>query len=193
MWKLPKYTFTLIATMCVIGMAQTYYVRMDEVAFEAAALGQVPFATNLQWLCDCIARLGVGLLAFLLYDKLNGYFFMLFYAILAFLGAIFLFLVIVAQVDGGFFAIAPAALWGLALGGYWVSVPQVLIDDAGPKHYGLVYGYALLFMLFGIFGLELLIYFIEWGTGAAVTFLILAILALVMTILAWMNDKSEKK
>lgn len=142
---------------------------------------------------DSIARLAIGLIAFLVYEKLNGYFFMLLYAITAFLGTVFIFVIIVFEMDGGFYAIAPAVLMGLSLGGYYVSVPQVLVVDAGPKHFGLVYGYALLFRLFGILFLEILIYFIGMETWAAVTFLLFGIIALVMNILAQLDDRSEKK
>ena len=89
--------------------------------------------------------------------KVNGYVFLIIYACCSLIGNIGVFVVIALDFDGGFWLLIPAANVGLAVGGYWVAVGQILIDDAGDKHYGMVWGMSLLFNFLGMFFFDLLL------------------------------------
>ena len=193
MFKMPKYIFLLIATMLVVGTCYSYSEQMVRLAFEAGAIGSIDFAGDMFWLFDALARFGGGCLAYFVYEKVNGYFFMMIYAITNIIGCLFIFIIIVVDLDGAFFTVIPAVVMGLAVGGFWVTVPQVLIDDAGDKNYGMIWGFAILFNFIGIFGFDTLIYFIDLQFLASLLFVLFAITAFVMTILAWKDDEKTGK
>lgn len=109
----------------------------------------------------------------------------------ALIGNLALFGIIVLDIDGMFITLVPALLIGVGVGGFWVLVAEILIDDAGLDEYGQIWGLSILFNFIGIFLFDLVIYFIDIGVGAGLMFVLLGIVGLVCTILAHQDDKKK--
>ena len=189
MFRMPKYWLLLISTLCVVGAAYSYQEQQVRLAFEGESIGSIARTDNLFWIFDAIGRYVGGILAYALVLKVNGYVFLIIYAACSLIGNIGVFVVIALDFDGGFWLLIPACNVGLAVGGYWVAVGQILIDDAGDKHYGMVWGMSLLFNFLGMFFFDLLIFLIELGVVAALLFVLLGIVAVLCAVFAYKDDK----
>lgn len=105
-----------------------------------------------------MGRFGGGFLGYLVYEHVNGYFFLVCGAISCIVGNIILFGILGLGLGNGFFTLAGAFFVGGGVGITWVSQCQILIDDAGETNYGAIWGGAILSGYFGIFLFDMLAY-----------------------------------
>lgn len=191
MLKMPKYICLLISTMCVVGAGYSYDEASVRLSAEAGAIGSIDLSGDIFWLCDALGRFGGGVIAYLVVKSVNGYMFLLIFSILALIGNIGVFCIVGLDVDGGFMVILAAAFIGLGVGGFWVLVAQIIIDDGGLDHYGMNWGLSILANYIGIFGFDLLVYTIDLKFGAALGFVIMGVIAVACTVVSWKNDQKK--
>jgi hypothetical protein len=93
--------------------------------------------------------------------------FLVLWAICSLIGNIGIFAIVALDMNGSFLPMIPAIFVGFGVGGCWVAVAQILIDDAGYKHYGKIWGVTILCNYIGIFVFSLLLYLlgITWVTS----------------------------
>lgn len=194
-----RYWCLLIGTFIVIGTGSSYYINADDVA---EAIGAPELADKVDyayWLSAAIAILGGGLIASIFNKVLNAW---LFAAIAAFTSMVGFGLVFLAESNDVFFYIS-AFLVGAGTGGWWVIVPQIIIDDAGPKSFETLWGLTLTVNAAGIFAFDRLFWWISEKTettesgacdGQACYLIpyvasgVLCLIAGVLAIVAWNND-----
>lgn len=143
----PKYLCLMLSTFLVVGACQTYNFNIFQICFSYNKAGEVDHIIDTFWIADMSARLGGGLLAYLLSSKINGY---LFAALGALIGAVGFGISLLGEPVGASFIFASCILVGVALGIWWVIVPQIVMDDAGPKNFGLNWGLAVFLNALGI-------------------------------------------
>lgn len=195
-----RYWCLLIGTFVVVGTGSTYYVEAGDVA---NALGKDELGDKVDyayWLSAGVAILGGGLLAALFNLVLNAW---LFAAIAAFSSMLGFALVFLSETNELFFY-ASAFFIGAGTGGWWVIVPQIILDDAGPKSFESLWGLTLTVNAAGIFVFDRFFWWIsekteptEPGscTGNAcylVPYILSGALCLIVGILAivgWNNDE----
>lgn len=148
-------------------------------------------ADHLYWFNDGLGRLGGGVLAYFLYDKINGYLFLLIFSIFSFIGHAVLFLILTLNVDGGFMFTQVSFWLSLGAGAYWVLTAQIIIDDGGIRNFGMNWGNAVFFNFLGIFFFQLLTFFINFKSAMGVVALLTGILVPVFAGLAWHFDKKD--
>ena len=138
----PKYLCLMLSTFIVVGVTQTYNFNIFEICFAYNKAGESDHIIDTFWLADMSARFGGGLLAYFLSSKINGY---LFAALGALIGAVGFGISLLGEPVGASFIFISCVLIGVCLGMWWVIVPQILMDDAGPKNFGLNWGLAVFF------------------------------------------------
>ena len=195
-----RYWCMLIGTFVVIGSGASYYVNAGDVstAIGNADLGEkVDFA---YWLSASIAILGGGLIAAIFNQLLNAW---LFAAIAAFSAMAGFGLVFLAETNDIFYY-ASAFFVGAGTGGWWIIVPQIILDDAGPKSYESLWGMVLTVNAFGIFCFDRFFWWISEKTeptepgacsGTACYLIpyiasgVLCLIAGILALVGWSNDE----
>lgn len=195
MMKMPKYWLLLCSTMFVIGAGYSYEEKQVKISNEAQALSGLTSIDNMFWLCDGLGRFVGGVLSYFMLrsNKTNQYVFAFAYSIFSLIGNIGIFAIIGMDFDGGFWTLIPAVFVGLAQGGFWVVVAQILIDDGGLNNYGQIWGMAILFNFIGIFLFDQIIYMAGLTQLSASFFVILGLAATICTYFAWMDDKKAQE
>jgi hypothetical protein len=143
----PKYLCLMISTFLVVGVCQTYNFNIFQICFSYKKAGEADHIIDTFWLAEMSARFGGGLIAFLLSSKINGY---LFAALGALVGAVGYGISLLGEPVGASFVFISCILIGVCLGIWWVIVPQIVMDDAGPKNFGLNWGLAVFLNALGI-------------------------------------------
>lgn len=156
----PEYWCLLVGTFIVVGAGQTY---LEEAPTVGAALGSEHGESVIYafWLSDAATRLAGGLLAAYFVSLINGY---LFAALAAFGGMVGFGLVFLAEPWGPFFFYLSSFFVGASVGGWWVIVPQIILDDAGPKSFETLWGLTLTVNVAGFFAFEKLFMWINEKT-----------------------------
>jgi len=187
-----RYCCMLIGTFIIVGAGTTYYVEAADVA---SAIGNDKLGDTVDyayWFSASVAILGGGLIAAIFNQLLNAW---MFAAIAALSSTVGFGLVFLAPTNDIFFY-ASAFFVGAGTGGWWVIVPQIIIDDAGPKSFESVWGLTLTVNAFGIFAFERLYWWISEKTepteiGACdgidcffIPYIVSGVLCLVAAILA---------
>lgn len=155
-----RYYCLLFGTFIVIGSGGTYYIEATSVA---NAMGKPDLGEKVNkayWLSHAVATLGGGLIASLFVRVINGW---LFAAAAAFSGMVGFGLVFLAT-NGDFWFYLSAFFVGAAVGGWWVIVPQIIVDDAGPKSFEFLWGLTLTVNCAGLFWFERFFYWINEKT-----------------------------
>ncbi len=191
MAKETKYWCLLVATMMVVGAGYAYQENSVKFAAEADAIGAIEVAEDVFWLADAIGRFGGGVLAYFTVKSINAYIFALGWAGCSLIGNLIVFAIIIVDIDSGILVVLLSFFQGLGIGGMWVVVPQILIDDAGDEGFGKNWGLSILFAYIGMFLFDLLIYWQELAVLTSILFVVMGIVALVCTFIGWKED--EKK
>lgn len=207
----PKYLCLMLSTFLVVGVCQTYNFNIFQICFSYNKAGEADHIIDAFWLADMSARFGGGLLAFLLSSKINGY---LFAALGALVGAVGFGISLLGEPVGASFIFISCILIGVCLGTWWVIVPQIVMDDAGPKNFGLNWGLAVFLNALGILAFGQLFDWIygKQGDGSDkcagekcilvqfIIFGVLCLLGLLLSYIAFSKDdpagqepKKEKK
>ena len=178
--------------MMIVGAVYSYQENSVKLAAEAEAIGAIQIAEATFWLSDAIGRFGGGVLGYFLVESVNGYIFALIWAACSLVGNLCVFAIIGLDIDSGALIIILSFFQGLGIGGIWVVVPQVLIDDAGDEHFGLNWGLSILFAYIGMFTFDWLIFMLGLEFLVSLLFVIMGIVAVVCTFLGWKDDENNK-
>ena len=147
MLKEPKYHALVVATFIVIGTTSTMNFNVFQICGATGAGDQADVLLDIYWIADMLARFGGGLVAYFFVDRINGY---LFAVLSAFVGAIGFGVALLTEPLGSTFMWAAIILVGISGGMFWVIVPQILMDDAGPVNFGLNWGLTLFVSVLGM-------------------------------------------
>lgn len=159
-----RYFALLLSAFIVIGSGLTYYTNAESVA---NAIGQPDLGDKVNrafWLSMIISALGGGLVAAFFNRIINGW---LLAAIAAGSSAAGFGCVFLADGYGVFWFYLSAFLVGAGTGGWWVSVPQLIIDDAGPRNFESLWGISLTVVAGGWFCFDMLFSWISQKTEPA--------------------------
>jgi hypothetical protein len=135
-----RYYVLLFGTFVIVGAGYTFEVESPSVA---VAIGKPDIGKQIHkayWLSAVIAILGGGLLAGLSAKLINQW---IFAAAAAFAGMAGFGFVFLANSYGGFWLYLSAFFIGAATGGWWIIVPQIILDDAGPTSFESLWGFTL--------------------------------------------------
>lgn len=146
-----RYFALLFGTFIIIGTGATYY---NEAASVANAIGESDLEDKVNkafWASAVIAILGGGMVASTFNTLINGW---LFAALAALASAIGFGLVFLADAYGVFWFYLSAFFVGAGFGGWWVIVPQLVIDDAGPRNFESLWGLSLTVNAAGYFAFD---------------------------------------
>lgn len=135
-----RYYVLIFGTFVVVGSGYTFLVNSPSVG---AAIGKQDVGKLIHksyWLSAVIAILGGGLIAGLFSKFINQW---IFAAAAAFAGMAGFTFVFLANSYGGFWLYLSAFFVGAATGGWWVIVPQIILDDAGPSSFESLWGFTL--------------------------------------------------
>ena len=197
-----RYWCMLFGTFIVVGSGIMYYLEASDVA---KALGKDSLAETVDyayWLSAAAAILGGGIAAALFNVVLNAW---LFAAIAAFSSMVGFALVFLSSTNDVFFY-ASAFFVGAGTGGWWIIVPQIILDDAGPKNFEALWGSTLTVNALGMFCFERFFYFMAGkaeasdkgtcsGTQCYMIVYILAsalcLIAGILAIVGWNNDEGS--
>lgn len=147
----PKYLFLLFAYFFVEGAGYQYGKRYPSVAMEAKAPTTIASSEYLLWISDAIGRLGGGILAYFLVNKLNTKMLLFCYAVCSFIGHMFIWLVLSMDVDGKFLIVQIIFWMAFGCGGFWVLTAQIVLEDGGIDNFGKNWGMAVFFNFLGLF------------------------------------------
>ena len=143
----PKYLCLMISTFLVVGVCQTYNFNIFQICFSYKKAGEADHIIDTFWIAEMSARFGGGLIAYMLSNKVNGY---LFASLGALIGAVGYGISLLGEPVGASFIFISCILIGVCLGIWWIIVPQIVMDDAGPKNFGLNWGLAVFLNALGI-------------------------------------------
>jgi hypothetical protein len=155
-----RYWCLLFGVFVVVGTGATYYAEAADVA---EAVGQPDVADKIDyayWLSAVAAILGGGLFAAMFNALLNAW---IFAAIGAFSSMVGFGLVFLADVHPAFFYTS-AFFVGAGVGTWWVVVPQIILDDAGPRSFESLWGLTLTVAAAGMFAFDRLFWWISSKT-----------------------------
>lgn len=155
-----RYWCLLFGTFFVIGSTGTYYMEAESVtaAMDKPELGAQ--ALKALYLSQMITILGGGILSAWLDRLLNEWLFAAAAAFTAMAGFCIAFL----AESSDFWFYLSAFLIGVGLGGWWVLVPQIVVDDAGPRSFESLWGLTLTVNVAGMFVFERFFYWINEKT-----------------------------
>ncbi len=132
-----------------------------------------------------MGRFGGGVLSYFLVEKLNPYIWLIIFAGCNLFGDLFITFVMIFDADGPLWLVIPSFFIGLGVGGFWVLIAQILIDDAGRPSFGMNWGPTILSAYVGIFIFTILIYLLELGVVVTLLFVVFGIAAVVLSYFAW--------
>jgi hypothetical protein len=194
-----RFWVLIFGTFVVVGSGTMYYLEASDVAI---ALGKEDLQDAVDyafWLSAVIAILGGGSFAAIFNQHLNGW---MFAVIAAFSSCVGFALVFLSESNPSFFYLS-AFFVGAGVGGWYVMVPQIILDDAGPKSFEAIWGASLTFNVLGMFAFERFFYYMAGKTEQSdkgtcegmdcymVTYITAASLLLVvgiLSIVAWDTD-----
>ena len=153
----------MVASMLIVGTATSYEDQIVSLSFITESVSKIDTAFDFIWLFDTLARFGGGLLAYFLIYWVNPYIFVVVYSVVGLAGHITTYIAYAYDIDGGLLLVVPACLVGTSVGGLWVIVPQILLDEAGIKPFPMLWGLTILANCIGIilFGIYSGIYYSE--------------------------------
>lgn len=156
-----RYYVLLFGTFVVVGAGFTFNAEASSVAvaINQPAIGEDIFKSF--WISAVLAILGGGLVSGLFSKLINQW---LFAALAAFSGMAGFGFVFLANTYGGFWLFLSSFFIGAATGGWWVIVPQIILDDAGPNSFESLWGLTLSVNIGGFFAFERLFYWINEKT-----------------------------
>ena len=156
-----RYISLLLGAFIVVGSGFTYYSEAPSVA---VAIGHPELGVNVvkaYWASLVITTLGGGLIAAIFNRLINGWVFAAVAALSSAAGFGFVFL---ADGYGEFWFYLSAFFVGGGVGGWWVIVPQLILDDQGPRNFESLWGISLTVIAAGWFSFEQLFDFISEKT-----------------------------
>jgi hypothetical protein len=199
--KEPKYLALILSSFIVIGTCTTFNFNLFQILFSAGAVDSADNLLDVFWISDVLARIVGGLLAF--FTGVNGY---LFAVIAAFLAANGFGLALLSEPLGQGFMFAAVIMIGVAVGIMWVTVPMIVLDDAGVKNFGLNWGFSLFAAVGGmlLYG-EFFDFIYDWQADGAdkcagdscilmqfIFFGVLCLIAAGLAYFGYMKDDEEK-
>ena len=187
------YLFTCFSAMCVMGTGYSYQAAQVLIVLEAEALDALGTADDAFWLADALARFGGGCIGFFLAEKVNKYLLLLIFSICAMLGDFGVCAILAADIDGGFVTFIPAVFIGLGVGGYWVIIAQIIVEEIGLDNYGSCWGMAITFNIIAIVLFDTLVDLFGFGLVIGILYAIFGILAVVFCFLAKAAYDKNKK
>lgn len=140
------------------------------------------------WLCDGLTRFGGGLLSYFTLNTKNGYEWAFYFSVINAIGMFVIFIIVAFGIMGNVLLLIPTLFVGIGAGGFWVLSAQILINDAGPKEYGKIWGLLVMFNFVGIFMFNLPIDMVGVGTMVTLMWFIMGVAAAIATLNAWNND-----
>ena len=191
--KDKTYLFTCFSAMCVMGTGYSYQAAQVLINLEAEALDALGTADDAFWLADALARFGGGCIGFFLAEKINKYLMLLIFAICAMIGNFGVCAILAIDIDGGFITFIPAVFIGLGVGGYWVTIAQIIVEDIGLENYGSCWGMAITFNIIAIIFFDTLVDLFGFSIVIGILYAVFGILALVFAFLAKGSSDSNKK
>ena len=153
-----RYYIVIFGTFVVVGTGYTFMIESPSVA---AAISKKEIGKDIFksfWISAVAAILGGGLVAGLFARLINQW---LFAAVAAFSGAAGFTFVFLANSYGGFWLFLSTFFVGAATGGWWIIVPQIILDDAGPSSFESLWGFTLSVNVGGMFAFERFFYWIN--------------------------------
>jgi MFS family permease len=153
-----RYYILLFGTFVVVGSGYSFSIEAPSVA---AAINKPDVGKILYkwfWVSAVIAILGGGIVAGVFAKLINQWLFAAAAAFSAAAGFTFVFL---ANSYGGFWLFLSAFFVGAATGGWWIIVPQIILDDAGPTSFESLWGFTLSVNVGGMFAFERFFYWIN--------------------------------
>jgi len=142
-----RYYCLLFGTFAVVGSGTAFHI---EAADLAVAMGKDEDlgakVLKAYWLSMVISSLAGGLVAALFNSFINSW---LFAAIAAFTGMVGYGFVFLGETSDIWFYIS-GFLIGTSVGGWWVIVPQIILDDAGPRSFESLWGVTITFNALGL-------------------------------------------
>lgn len=145
--KEVRYMALIVATFIVVGTGITFNFNISQICFSVGAVDSFDNILDTFFIADLSARIIGGLLAYFTDKSVNEY---LFAAVGGLLSAIGFGCALLAEPLGPGFLFAAAVLIGIGVGLFWVIVPMIVMDDAGPHNFGLNWGMALFTSVFGM-------------------------------------------
>jgi hypothetical protein len=142
-----RYYCLLIGTFFVVGAGTAFHIQAADLAIAMGKdedLGAK--VLKAYWLSMVLASLGGGLVAAIFNRFLNAW---LFAAIAAFTGMVGYGFVFLGESSDIWFYIS-GFLIGTSVGGWWVIVPQIILDDAGPRSFESLWGVTITFNALGL-------------------------------------------
>lgn len=147
----PKYILLIISYFFVEGAYFQYNKRYPTIGIEAGAGSSMTTSSDVSWIMDGIGRLGGGVLAYFLVNKINSYFFLFIFSIGTFIAHFFFFLVATCHFGGSFGFLSIHFWMALSAGAFWTLVAEIIIDDGGIQNFGMNWGMAVFFNFLGLF------------------------------------------
>lgn len=165
MMKEPKYLSLVFASFLVIGVTSTFNFNIFQIAFSYGAIDQADHLLDSYWAADMFGRFALGLLAYFMIDRINGYK----WAVGASVSVATGFgLILLTEAIGTSFLYIGTVFIGIGAGLFWVIVPSIVMEDAGENNFGLNWGLTLFVNALGmlLFG-EFFDWIYEWqGEGS---------------------------
>jgi len=142
-----RYWCLLFGTFFVVGSCGTYYIEAQSIA---NAIGSPDVGANINkayYISQSATILGGGLLAAIFNRLINGWLLAAAAAFSAMVG----FVLVFASESNDFWFYLSAFFIGAGIGGWWVIVPQIITDDAGPRSFESLWGLTLTVNAAGLF------------------------------------------
>lgn len=148
-----KLVWLTLASALVIGSCHTYGENWQKIpfAFEEPNMDKTFFYNFFGF--DLFSRLVAGLIAYFFLERVNGYIWGLIASGTAAVG--FALVLLGDPIGSGLLGVG-TCLIAAGLGIFWVSVPLILIQEAGKANFGLNWGITLTGNVIGMFLLEFL-------------------------------------
>jgi hypothetical protein len=194
-----RFWVLVFGTFIVIGSGTMYYLEASDVA---VALGKEDLQDAVDyafWLSAAATILGGGFVAALFNQAINAWLFATIAALSAMTGFILVFLS--ASYPNLYYM--SAFFVGAGVGGWYVIVPQIVLDDAGPKSFEALWGSTLTFNVLGMFCFERFFYYMAGKTEqsdkgtcegsdcymvAFITAASLLLIVAILSVVAWDFD-----
>jgi len=188
----PKYLLLIFAYFFVEGAYFQYNKRFPVIGVAAGAGSSITTSSNISFINDGIGRLGGGVLAYFLVNKINSYFFLFIFSICTFIGHFFFFLTATLQV-GGTFGFLSIHFWmSLAAGAFWTLVAEIIIDDGGIRNFGMNWGMAVFFNFLGLFFFQMMTVLLNFRSKMGILYLVSGILVPLFVFIAWKLDQRDE-
>ncbi|CAI2364988.1 unnamed protein product [Moneuplotes crassus] len=142
-----RYLYLLVSTFIIIGTGTTYYLEASDVAEDVGKPELADKVDYAYWLSAVLTILVGGMCSAMFNNVINAW---LLAAIACFASTVG-FALVFLSVTNDFFYYMSAFFVGAGTGGFWVVVPQLVLDDAGPKSFKSLWGFTLSVNAAGMF------------------------------------------